>query len=156
MEKIKNPEKIYLTKKEFERLKKELEERIKRREEIAALINSAKELGDLSENSEYISAKEEQAFNELRIREIQTILKYAEIPENMNGERVSIGNIVKLKANNEIKEFEIVSPEGIDLDNGKISYLSPLGQALLNKRVGEKVEIVTPKGKIEYKIIEIK
>jgi transcription elongation factor GreA len=156
MKEIESKSRIFLTQEEFEKIKSELDSRIKKREEIAARLNSAKELGDLSENAEYITAKEEQGLNEARIRELEVILRVAEIIEKKQSGVVEIGSKVKLKSENSLNEVEIVSPEGIDLTNGKISYESPLGQALINRKVGETVEVKTPKGVIKYKIVEIK
>lgn len=149
--------KICLTQEELIKIKKELDERKnKKRKEIAARLNAAKELGDLSENTEYISAKEEQAFNEARIKELDNLIRCAEVVEKGQSGKVCIGNRIKLQSEHGIHEFLIVGPEGIDLANGKISYESPLGRALLNKKVGQTVEVEAPKGKIKYKIIEIK
>ncbi|MGB9680792.1 MAG: transcription elongation factor GreA [Minisyncoccia bacterium] len=150
-------ERIYITQTELEEIKKELEERIKKkRPEIAARLNSAKEMGDLSENTEFTTAKEEQAFNEARIKELEAIIQTAEVAEKNHNGLIGVGSRVKLKSEDGLKEFEIVGPEGIDLTNGKISYESPLGQALIGKKVGDTFRVKTPKGEIKYKIVEIK
>ncbi|MGC9049011.1 MAG: transcription elongation factor GreA [Patescibacteria group bacterium] len=148
---------ICLTPEEFEKIKSELDTRInQKRKEIAARLDVAKELGDLSENTEYISAKEEQGFNEARIKELENLIRSAEVVKKNHNGKVCIGSQVKLKSDTGIHEFSVVGPEGIDLTNSKISYESPLGQALIGKKVGDTFRVKTPKGEIKYKIVEIK
>lgn len=147
---------ICLTQEELIKIKKELDERKnKKRKEIAARLNAAKELGDLSENTEYITAKEDQAFNEARVKDLDNLIRGAEIVEKSQSGKVCIGNEIKLKSEVGVHQFLIVGPEGIDLSSGRISYESPLGKALIGKKVGQMVEVVAPKGKIKYKIVAI-
>jgi len=145
----------YLTKTELARIKKEITEMINKRKDIAARINAAKEQGDLSENAEYVSAKEEQGLNEMRIQELETLVRTAEIIKEHHDGKIGPGNKVKVKSGTRTEIFTIVSPEGVDLAKKKISYESPLGRALLGKKVGNEFAISAPKGKIKYKIIKI-
>jgi transcription elongation factor GreA len=148
---------VCLTQEELIKIKSELDRRIhQKRLEIAARLSAAKELGDLSENAEYVSAKEEQSFNESRIQELEDLVRNADVAEKGINGRICVGSWVKLQSETGMHEFCIVGREGIDLEHNKISYESPLGQALLNKKVGARIEVKAPKGKIKYKILEIK
>ncbi|TSC53052.1 MAG: transcription elongation factor GreA [Parcubacteria group bacterium LiPW_72] len=154
---LQNMTKKYITAEGLKKLKEKLEfiKTVKRRE-IANRIKVAKELGDLSENAEYQDAKDEQAFNEGKIIEIENTIKNAVIIDK-NGQRniVEVGNSVKVENNASEKEFTIVGSNEADPPSGKISNESPTGQALLGKKKGDTVEVETPGGKIEYKILEI-
>ena len=146
-----------ITQEGYDKLNKELEERIKiRRPEIAARIESAKELGDLSENAEYHQAKDDQAFNEGRIAELKSLLKEVTIVDNnVGGSEIGMGSKIMVEFNGQKKEFTVVSFNEADPAEGKISNESPLGLALLNKKKGDIVVVDTPKGEVEYKIIKI-
>ncbi len=140
-----------------EKLKNELEYLTTvKRKEIAERIEGAKDMGDLSENAEYTEAKDAQAFNEGRIAEIKTLLKNLTVVSD-EGEKgiISMGSKVTVRTNGEEKEYTIVSFNEVDPMAGKISNESPLGFAFLDKKVGDKVKVDTPKGEIEYKIIKI-
>lgn len=149
--------KIYLTKEGSEKLKEELKElTTNKRKEVAQRIKEAKEFGDLSENSEYEEAKNEQAFTEGRIAEIQQILKNSVLIANRkNHDKVSVGSKVKVEVEGELTEFIIVGSAEANPMEGKISNESPIGQALLHKKVGEEVEIDVPAGRLSYKIKKI-
>ena len=128
------------------------------RREIANRIQTAKDLGDLSENAEYSQAKDELAFNEGRILELEDVIRNATvIKENKEKNLVSVGNSIKIKdqETGEIKEYNIVGSQEADPVAGKISNESPLGKAFLNQQKGQIVEVVLPKGVIKYQIIEI-
>jgi len=128
-----------------------------RRKEIAERIERAKELGDLSENAEYSEAKDAQALNEGRILELTNILKNVTIVENGGGTReVNMGSKVKVKIDGKEKEYTIVSFNEADPLSGKISNESPIGVAFLGKSKGDSVEVETPRGIINYKIIDVK
>lgn len=127
-----------------------------KRREIANRIESAKELGDLSENAEYADAKEAQAFNEGRISELTGLLKNLTVVENDGSGLIGMGSHVKAETNGVKKEFTIVSFNEADPFSGKISNESPLGIALLGRKKNDKVMVKTPKGEIEYKIIDVK
>lgn len=152
--------KEYITKEKKAELEKELIDlEGPQRKEIIEAIEFAKSLGDLSENAEYHQAREAQGKLEERISEIKRILKEAEVVSSTNkkGEEVEIGSVVEIKklSDNSKKTFTITGEGEADMAAGKISYQSPLGSALVNKKKGDKVEIVSPSGTIEYKILNV-
>lgn len=124
------------------------------RSDIAAKIAEARDYGDLSENAEYDSAREEQGLVETRIAEIEDILMNAEIIKSQKSDKVHVGSTVELK-NGKTVTYTIVGPVEADPLNGKISNESPLGVALMGKAVGDSATITTPKGDITYTIISI-
>lgn len=142
----------------YDKLKKELDDRLNvKRLEIAARIESAKELGDLSENAEYAEAKNEQAFNDGRIGELTSLLKNVTVVGNNHDKnKVSMGSIVSAESEGKTKEFTIVSFNEANPGEGKISNESPLGVALLGKKKGDQVLVNTPRGQMIYKIIDVK
>ena len=151
-------ERVFLTKEGKEELEKELKVLVlEKRVEITERIKIARDFGDLSENAEYDAAKNEQARIEARINEIETMLKYAEIIEETGKKKgiISLGSTVDVidKTYDEEMTFKIVGTTEADVTQGKISNESPIGNALLNRKLGETVEIVVPEGKI---ILEIK
>lgn len=141
----------------YDKLKKELDELVTvKRLEIAKHIASAKELGDLSENAEYHEAKEGQAFNEGRISEINVLLKNLTIIDtNSKKDEITMGSNITAENNGARKQYTIVSFNEADPSCGKISNESPLGMAFLGKKRGENIIVNTPKGEVEYKIINI-
>ncbi len=148
--------KKYLTKEALEKLKKELEElKTVKRKEIAERLNYTASFGDLSENFAYQQAKEDKAFLEGRILELEQIINNAQVIENKNKDKVEIGSIVTLKNQNEIEKFQIVEPEEAAPEKGKISFKAPFGEAILGKKVGQVVKISMPSGEIKYKIMKI-
>jgi len=151
---------IYLTKEGIAKLKTELEElKGPMRQELAAKLKSAIEMGDLSENADYKKAKEDQGFIEGRIQELEQTLKRAKvIQKNINSnELVQIGSTVVVKEEDfPEEEFQIVGSKETDPNSGKISYESPIGRALLNHKVGDIVRVKTPAGGINFKIISVK
>jgi len=149
---------VYLSKSGLEKLKKELQElKVQKRQEIAARLEHAKSLGDLSENAEYQEAKEEQSLVEAQIAELGENLRNAVIiGEDLGTDLVRIGSTVLVKSNRGEESYMIVGSEEANPLAWKISNESPLGKAFLGKKVGEKMEIKTPGGIIEYEILEIK
>ncbi len=151
---------IYLTSEGIENLQKELDHlKSHSREKISERLRAAIQMGDLSENADYISAKEEQGFIEGRIQELEMTLKKAVVIDisTQNQDIIQIGSKVKVKEEGYSEEtFFIVGSKEADPDNGKISYESPIGRALLNHRIGDIVRVVTPGGDIIFTIIEIK
>jgi len=148
----------YLTSEGLTKLRSELDFLVRvRRKEIASRIQEAKELGDLSENAEYQEAKNEQAFNEGRIEELDVILKHAVLIEGGNGhhDAVMVGSNITVEIAGQKKELHLVGSNEADPVNGRISNESPLGQALIGKRVNDLVEIDTPKGRVSYSIANI-
>lgn len=148
--------KIYqITKDGKKALEKELEELKSRRGEIAEKIAEARDYGDLSENAEYDSAREEQGLVESRVAEIEDILINAEIIKASKGSGVTLGSSVELKSDKKTIVYTVVGPVEANPIEGKISNESPIGQALFGKAVGDKVKVSTPKGDIEYQITAI-
>ncbi|MBI2599881.1 transcription elongation factor GreA [Candidatus Daviesbacteria bacterium] len=149
---------IYLTAKGLAEAKAELD-RLKKlkRAEIADRINQAREYGDLTENSEYDTAMEDQALNENRIAELEEILKGAKvIKEEHDNEFVVIGSTIKIEMDDGIDEFTIVGRVEADPTKKRISNESPLGSALLGARKDEVVEVATPIVRYKCKVLEIK
>jgi transcription elongation factor GreA len=146
----------YISREGLEELKVELRQRLKMRQEIAKSLEEARGQGDLSENAEYAEAKENQAFNEGRIMELEQMIKNAVvISKNRKDDKVSVGMVVKAKYGEETFHFHIVGSEEADPAKGKISNESPLGKALLGRKAGEIVEVETPRGRVKYKILGI-
>ncbi|MDD3678719.1 MAG: transcription elongation factor GreA [Patescibacteria group bacterium] len=151
-------EKTYLTKEGYENLKSELERLLtKERKAISERIKIAKEHGDLSENSEYSDAKEQQSFVEGRIIELEHIIKSAEIIEDShNGcEAVNLGCTVHLSTSATDLKYKIVGSVEANPEKGLISNESPIGKALLGKKEGDEVEVSVPAGVTKYKIKKI-
>lgn len=147
----------YISLQKLKELKKELEELKRKRQEISARILEAKDKGDLSENAEYADAKETQAFNEGRIQELEQAIKEAIlISKKIKCDIVEVGCRVKAKNKQGTKDFIIVGSEEADPLKGRISNESPLGRAFLGKKKGDELLVQTPRGKIHYKILEIK
>ena len=149
----------FLTKENMAALEAELAELMgPKRKEIVAAIEYAKSLGDLSENAEYHSARENQGKLEERIAQIDYILKNAEIIKHTNTGFVAIGSTVVVQKENEpnTRTFQIVGTEETDMLSGKISYKSPLGAALLKKAPGDMAIVQTPRGEMSYKIVSVK
>jgi len=133
-------------------LEKELAELKSRRGEIAEKIAEARSFGDLSENAEYDAAREEQGLLETRIIEIEDILQHASIIKSADATVVGLGSAVELKNSDKTVTYTVVGPVEADPMEGKISDESPIGQALMGKKVGDEVTISTPKGEIVYTI----
>jgi transcription elongation factor GreA len=152
-------EPTYLTAEGAARLKAELEELTgPKRTELAARLRSAIQMGDLSENADYHKAKEDQGFLEGRIQELEYILGNAVIIEgNGNKDVVAIGSHVTIQEEDFPEEtYHLVGPTEADPSKGKISHESPIGQALIDHKVGDMVEAETPGGVIKLKILKIK
>jgi len=154
------PKEVYLTKEKLERIKTELDELRKvKRPDIIQKIKEARALGDLSENAEYHSAREEQGFIEGKIEELEYMVRNAKMVEESGKvkAKVDIGCKVTCSIEGDGKiEFMIVGSAESDPLNGKISNESPIGQALMGKKVGDVVEVAIPAGKAKYKILSIK
>lgn len=152
----------YLSKEKFDELTAELEHlKTVRRREIAEQLEYARSLGDLSENAEYEEARNLQAATEDRIRTIEEQLSHARIIEHgkgVKGSTISLGNIVTIQKQGEKEEYtyEIVGSAEANMQEHKISHLSPLGSALMAKKKGEIFSFDTPKGTQKYKIVNIK
>ena len=141
----------------LEKIKKELSFlKEHKRKEVIERIQKSREFGDISENSEYEEAKNEQAFIEGRIQELEDIIKHAKVVTAAchNGV-ICIGSKVAVNIESENSTFQIVGASEGNPTQGKISADSPLGKALLGKKTGDKAEVVTSEGKLEYKILKI-
>ena len=150
-------EKVYLTQGGLKNLKEEYDQLINvRRKGVAEKLQKARELGDITENAAYDAALDEQAFVEGRISELDELLKNVEVVEGEKAGIVQVGSRVKVHIDGDEQEFQIVGAPEANPANGKISHESPLGQALLGKKVGEKVEITAPAGNLTYHVLEIK
>jgi transcription elongation factor GreA len=147
----------YLTPEGETKLRAELKELTgPRREELAQRLRAAIQMGDLSENADYHKAKEDQAFLEGRIQEIEAVLRNAIIIEKTHSDVVTVGSTVTVQEDNFNPEtYYLVGAKEADPRNGKISNESPIGKALLDHRVGDLVEAETPGGKIKFKILKI-
>jgi len=146
-----------LTEKGFEKLKKELSVLQEKRPAMVDRMETARQMGDLRENSEYHSAREEMIFLENRIDEIKSILKNVKIVKNQNGKKtIDLGSQVTVRSNGENTIYEIVGEREANPLARKISYSSPLGQVLMGKKKSEKVIAETPRGQVEYEIVLIK
>lgn len=152
---------MVLTRKGEQQLKEELTElKSVRRQEVAEKIKVALSFGDLSENSEYDEAKNEQGLIESRIAEIEQTLAHAQVidDEDISTEKVGIGTTVKFLDTDmgEELEFKMVGTKEADIDNGKMSDESPIGKAIMEHKVEDEVDVETPSGTFKVKILEIR
>ena len=147
----------YLTEEGLVKAKKELDElRTVKRKEIVERIARAKEMGDLSENAEYASAREDQSFTEGRILELESLIRNATVISHAkNSETIELGSVVKVQIDGMTREYTIVGSNEADPLRGKISNASPLGEAFLGKRLGDVVTVQAPKGEMRYTILGI-
>jgi len=147
----------YLTPEGEIKLKAELAELTgPRREELAQRLRSAIQMGDLSENADYHKAKEDQAFLEGRIQEIESVLRSAIIIERKDSDVVSVGAHITVQEDNYDPEtYYLVGAKEADPRQGKISNESPIGKALIDHKVGDVVEAETPGGIVKFKILKI-
>ncbi|MBD5080792.1 MAG: transcription elongation factor GreA [Ruminococcaceae bacterium] len=151
---------MVLTSAGLKKLEEELDElKSVKRKEIADKIKVALSFGDLSENSEYDEAKNEQGIIEARIAEIEKTLQNVKVLDenDLSTEHVSIGNKVVLKdlQKNKVMEFHIVGSKEVDMKNGKISDESPVGKACLGKTKGEVIDVDAPAGLLKFEIMDI-
>jgi transcription elongation factor GreA len=149
-----------ITRNGYNQLHKELENLKKvTRPQVIKAIEEARAHGDLSENAEYVAAKERQSFVEMKIREIEQKLANSEIMDttNLPSDRVGFASVVTLENldNGEEVTYQIVGPDESDIRSGKISIISPVGKALIGKEVEEEVTVQTPKGTRQYTILKI-
>jgi transcription elongation factor GreA len=154
-----NPPPVYLTAEGIKELRQELDHLVNiKRPALAKRLRHAIQQGDLSENADYSAAKEEQGFLEGRIQQIEVMLLRAKIiDENSPTDKVSLGNQVTVVEDgiDEEEIFQIVGPAEAHPANGKISYESPLGQALMGHKVGDVVTFNAPGGAIAFKVVSI-
>jgi transcription elongation factor GreA len=147
---------MYLTQSGLEKLKHGLSNLKGRRQEIAERIKTAREFGDLSENSEYEDARNEQSFVEGRIQELSEMIKNARVMAKNGGDKAELGSIVSLNMDGDKVTYELVGANESDPSNGKISIESPIGYSLMGHIKGEKIEIHLPSGVLTCQILDIK
>lgn len=156
-----NSKKIYLTEEGLVELKKEHNELINvRRPDVLARVTQARNQGDLSENAEYVAARDELSFIDGRIDELEELLKQVSIikeaSKKSGGKNViELGSTVTLHIDGKKEIYTVVGEWEADPIEKKISHESPLGKALLGKTIGEKVEVTAPAGKIVYKVVDV-
>jgi transcription elongation factor GreA len=149
---------VYLTKAGLDELKKELDDlMLNKRPKLIKRVAMARDFGDLAENAEYATSREELTFVEGRIEELQDIIARAKLIQNgQNGhKKVSLGSKITVKVNNNEHVYTVVGQWEADPAEKKISHDSPLGHALLGKKEGDIVEVAAPAGTIAYHIVKI-
>lgn len=157
----KEKEEIILTREGITKLEDELAElKGPRRKELSQRLKLAISYGDLKENSEYHSAKDDQAFMETRVLILEKMLRNAQVvnADNLDLSKVSIGSTILLHDLEfaEDIEYQIVGPAEADVINNKLSYESPLGKALIGQKVGNTITFEAPMGTFKYKLLEIR
>lgn len=153
--------KIPLTKAGYDALEEELKDlKHVQRPNVIQAIAEAREHGDLSENAEYHAAREQQSFIEGRIEQVEGILSLAEVidPAKVSGDTVKFSATITVvdEETEEEHTYQIVGDEESDIENGKLAISSPVARALIGKKTGDSVEVKTPKGAIDYEILDIK
>lgn len=150
-------EEYFVTQKAFKQLKIELEElQTIKKWEIASWLKEASTQGDMIENAEYLEAKEAQTALENRVKDLEEKIRKAKIIKRRKKDVVDIGSTVILAfAGNKKRKIKLVSSEESDAGKGKISNISPLGNAVMGKRIKDEIEVVTPKGNKRYRITKI-
>lgn len=151
---------VYMTKERMKEIEEELHElRTKGRAEVARKIGEARSHGDLSENADYDAAKDEQGLLELKISKLTDMLANSQVisADEFPDDKVYILSKVKLKnqKNGKIADYQLVSPEEADFERNKIAVTSPMGKAIMGKKLGEIAEIKVPAGTTVYEILEI-
>ncbi|MFA6423559.1 MAG: transcription elongation factor GreA [Patescibacteria group bacterium] len=145
-----------MTKEGYEKLKEELEALKIKRKEVIVRLKIAKEFGDLSENSEFEDAKNDQTFVESKLLEVTEKIKHAKIVGKVNsGDKIGLGSKILVESDLGEEEYELVSPAEATPLKGLISIESPFGKAFLNAKAGDKVHVNTPDGVVDYKIIKL-
>ena len=150
--------KIYLTREGLGDLKKEFEDLSKiKRPDVLSRVSQARDLGDLSENAEYVAARDELSFIDGRLDELEELLKQAVVINGggRSGSVVKLGSTVTLHVKGKKEIFTVVGEWEADPKERKISHESPLGKALIGKKVGDKVEVEAPAGKLLYSIVSV-
>lgn len=153
-----NRQTTILTREGYHKLSKELEEiRENKRPKAVERLKKAREMGDLSENSEYVAAREELNIVDAKIAELEEILKIAEIKDKSADLTViEVGDTIVVKTNGAIETYTLVGEHETNISEGKLSHKSPIGAALVGKHKGQTVQVVTPGGSTEYTVIDIK
>lgn len=151
-----NTNQILLTKNGLEKLKNELGILVsEKRPALVERLSLARSMGDLSENSDYQDAKESLSFMDGQITELEELVRVAKIAKPNGDSKIDVGHCVKVKIGKTETVFEIVGEWEADPAKKKISHTSPLGLALMGKKVGEQVEVMAPAGKVVYTVMGI-
>ena len=147
----------YFTPEGLKKLKDELHQlKTVENKKIVKLIAEAAAFGDLKENSAYHDARDKMAFLRGRIEELELAINEAVVKEKGNNDTISIGSEIKILFGSDEEKYEVVAPAEADILKNKISYQSPLGKLLMNKKVGEQFDFTAGAKKIKIKILEIK
>lgn len=149
---------IYLTEKGLDEIKKELDFlKLEKRPEIILALKEARAQGDLSENSEYDAARNEQALVESKISELEKMVENAVVIKEVDTDKVSIGTSVKIEYvdDGETESYMVVGSKEADPFENKISNESPIAQAIMGKKIGDVVSVASPNGQYSVKILEI-
>jgi transcription elongation factor GreA len=152
--------KIYLTKEGLEELKKEhMDLTTVKRPDVLERVAQARNMGDLSENAEYVAARDDLSFIDGRIEELEELLKQAVLIQEPHGSKgkqtVKLGSTVEVHIKGKKEQFTVVGEWEADPEDKKISHESPLGKALIGKGIGEKVEVEAPAGTLVYTIVSV-
>jgi len=152
-----NQKKTLMTEEGLRKLQEELHTlKTVRRKEVAEAIQAAKEQGDLSENAEYVDAKDRQGLVEQRIAELEALLKNVEVIQKGNSTDVNVGNTVTLEVGGDKTAYTIVGANEANPAEGRISNESPLGRSLIGKKAGDDVSVRTPSGNRNVKVLSVR
>ena len=152
---MKKPIEIQFTKEGFEKLEEEYQTLLDKRPGVLARMVAAREQGDLSENAGYHAAKGELGWIDRRMRELKILMRFGDVVESSQKSIVSFGSIVTVDVGGEKRDFKIVGKLEADPIAGKVSDVSPIGSALVGKKVGDRVEIDIPDGRVTYEVVAI-
>lgn len=152
---MKKPIDVKVTVEGLEKLKQEEQELILKRPGVLARMVAAREQGDLSENAGFHAAKEELGRIDRRLRELKLMIRFADVISNERNTSIALGSVVVVGDGSSEKEFKIIGRLEADPTKGFVSDESPIGSALLGKKVGDTVIVDVPDGKITYKIVSI-
>lgn len=153
---MKKPIELHLTQEGYDKLRKEYDDLMEARPGVLTRMVAAREMGDLSENAGYHAAKERLGYIDRRTRHLKLMLRFAEVVKAKGTDEVTFGSVVKVQNGDAEVEFSIVSAMEADPMKMKVSDVSPIGRALLGKKVGDSAKVVTPGGEVIYKVLEIK
>ena len=152
---MKKPINIKFTKEGYEKLGNEYRELTEKRPLVLARMVAAREQGDLSENAGYHASKEELGRIDRRLRELKLLMRFGEIVDAKGADTVGVGSTVKVAKDEETYEFNIVGRLEADPAKNKLSEVSPIGRALIGKKIGDAVDVETPSGRVNYKVVAI-
>lgn len=153
---MKKPIDLQLTQEGYDKLQKEFDDLMAARPDVLTRMVAAREMGDLSENAGYHAAKERLGYIDRRTRHLKLMLRFADVVSAKGTNEVTFGSVVKVQNGETEVEFAIVSAMEADPTKMKVSDVSPIGKALLGKKVGEEAKVESPGGEMVYKVLEIK